>query len=104
MRLAADRSRGALRTVLPNLRVRPCRSANAGGALADAMAQGGAAASFLTRRRRLSNAVKLGCAAQPILVSARSAKTRPFREERSGPGGRPGRTADRRIMPIRSLA
>jgi hypothetical protein len=26
-----------------------------------------------------------------------------FREERSGPGGRPGRTADRRIVPIHSL-
>jgi hypothetical protein len=26
-----------------------------------------------------------------------------FREERSGSGGRPGRTAERRIVPIRSL-
>ena len=41
--------------------------------------------------------------AQPILVLARSIIVVTFREERSGLGGHPGRTADRRIVTHRSL-
>jgi len=39
----------------------------------------------------------------PTLVSARISMVVTFRKERSDPGGRPGRTADRRIVAHLSL-
>src|SRR5262249_34138161 len=54
-------------------------------------------------RTALINAVSRAKAPLPTLVVARISIVGTFRKERSGPGGHPGRTADRRIVAHLSL-
>src|SRR5215831_14822149 len=55
------------------------------------------------RRDRQRSIREPSTAPQPTLVLAGSIMLRTFRKEWSGPGGHPGRTADRRIVAHQSL-